>query len=104
MAQSISPSGYNNFEDDPIYQNANYTHDISEQMRVPKNIRIKSTGEYFDDLDLRSNNGQMNYYDRFDDHKYDMTVPDRIVVIGQDQHLGRCFNNMYNSHYYKSFP
>ena len=59
--------------------------DISEQMRVPK--RIKATGEYYDDLDnLPLSNGNSNHWNYHD--KIDMTVPDRIVVIGQDQHLG----------------
>lgn len=82
------PGSYSNgYEEDPIFQNSHYTQDISEQMRVPK--RIKATGEYFDDLDhIPHSNGQWNSYQ---DNKYNMTVPDRIVVIGQDQHLGKHF-------------
>jgi len=83
MARSMSPGRFNGYEDDPIMQSASYTQDINEQMRVPK--RIRATGEYYDDHELLSTNGMnsWNYHE-----KIDMTVPDRIVVMGQDQHLG----------------
>lgn len=86
MALSGSPTNYGNgYEEDPIFQKSHYTQDISEQMRVPK--RIKATGEYYDDFDMPLGNGggsnHWNYHD-----KIDMTVPDRIMVIGQEQHLG----------------
>ncbi|XP_053696816.1 transport and Golgi organization protein 11 isoform X2 [Sabethes cyaneus] len=85
MARSISPGGYSNYEDDSLFQNAAYTHDINEQMRVPK--RIRATGDYFDDNELLSNgNGAINSWNYHD--KIEMNVPDRIVVLGQDQHLG----------------
>lgn len=85
MAQSASSPSFNGYEDDPIFQNVNYTQDINDRMRVPK--RIKATGEYFDDHELLSNNGNINSWTYHDD-KFDMTVPDRIVFLGQDQHLG----------------
>ncbi|XP_053680016.1 transport and Golgi organization protein 11 [Anopheles nili] len=85
MARSISPGGYGNYEDDSMFQNAAYAHDISEQMRVPK--RIRATGDYYDDQDLLPNgNGEINSWNYH--NKIDMNVPDRIVVLGQDQHLG----------------
>lgn len=85
MARSASPSFSSGFEEDPIFQKSHYMQDISEQMRVPK--RIKATGEYYDDFDhLPNSNGGSNHWNYHD--KIDMTVPDRIVVIGQDQHLG----------------
>lgn len=85
MEQPGSQHYSNGYEEDPIFENSHYTQDISEQMRVPK--RIKATGEYYDDLDhLPQSNGNWNNYP---DSKYNMTVPDRIVVIGQDQHLGK---------------
>ncbi|KAG4077714.1 hypothetical protein HA402_004173 [Bradysia odoriphaga] len=85
MARSGSPGFGNGYEEDPIFQNSHYTQDISEQMRVPK--RIRATGEYYDDLDhFPYSNGGSNHYSYQD--KIDMTVPDRIVVMGQDQHLG----------------
>lgn len=93
MALSSSPASIAaSFEDDPLYHNGHYTRDISEQMRVPK--RIKGTGEYYEDQDnwmhgggggapANGNSNAWNYQDNFD-----MTVPDRIVVIGQEQHHG----------------
>lgn len=86
MALSGSPTNYGNgYEEDPIFQKSHYTQDISEQMRVPK--RIKATGEYYDDFDMPlSNGGGSNHWNYQD--KIDMTVPDRIMVIGQEQHLG----------------
>ncbi|XP_055637304.1 transport and Golgi organization protein 11 isoform X2 [Toxorhynchites rutilus septentrionalis] len=85
MARSASPGGYSNYEDDSLFQNAAFTHDISEQMRVPK--RIRATGGYFDEHELLSNgNGEINSWNYSD--KIEMNVPDRIVVLGQDQHLG----------------
>ncbi|XP_058450771.1 transport and Golgi organization protein 11 isoform X2 [Malaya genurostris] len=85
MARSISPGGYSNYEDDSMFQNAAYTHDLNEQMRVPK--RIRATGDYFDEHELLSNgNGAINSWNYHD--KIEMNVPDRIVVLGQDQHLG----------------
>lgn len=87
MARSASPGGFSNYEDDSLFQNAVFTHDISEQMRVPK--RIRATGDYFDDHELLSNgNGEINSWNYHD--KIEMNVPDRIVVLGQDQHLGEC--------------
>ena len=81
----MTPTGYNGYDDD-MYQRSTYTHDISEQMRVPK--RIRATGEYFDDHDIGIGNGNVpnswNYH-----QKMDMSVPDRIVVVGHDQHLGK---------------
>lgn len=86
MARSGSPGFGNGYEEDPIFQNSHYTQDISEQMRVPK--RIRATGEYYDDLDhFPYSNGGSNHWNYQD--KIDMTVPDRIVVMGQDQHLGK---------------
>lgn len=85
MARSASPGGFSNYEDDSLFQNAAYTHDISEQMRVPK--RIRATGGYFEEHELLSNgNGEINSWNYRD--KIEMNVPDRIVVLGQDQHLG----------------
>lgn len=88
MALPGSPSSFTNgYEEDPIFQKSHYTQDISEQMRVPK--RIKATGEYYDDFDMAMGNGGSNW--GYQD-KINMTVPDRIMVIGQEQHLGKLFN------------
>lgn len=86
MAAPGSPSSFNGYEEDPIFQKSHYTQDISEQMRVPK--RIKATGEYYDDFDLPLGNGNGTSNWGYQD-KIDMTVPDRIMVIGQEQHLGK---------------
>lgn len=81
-----SPTFANGFEEDPMFQKSHYMQDISEQMRVPKRIRATG-GEYFDDMDhLAGHNGGSNHWNYQD--KIDMTVPDRIVVMGQDQHMG----------------
>lgn len=85
MERSMSPNYSNGYEEDPIFQKTHYTQDISEQMRVPK--RIRATGEYNDDIDQNYGNGNGWHLEQ----KFDMTVPDRIVVMGQDQHLGICF-------------
>lgn len=90
MALSSSPNSIASYEDDPLYHSSHFTKDISEQMRVPK--RIKGTGEYYEDQDMwapnhgqaNGNSNAWNYQDNFD-----MTVPDRIVVIGQEQHHGK---------------
>lgn len=85
MALSGSPTNYGNgYEEDPFFQKSHYTQDISEQMRVPKRIRANGV---FDDFDLPLGNGGSNHWNYQD--KIDMTVPDRIVVMGQDQHLGK---------------
>lgn len=86
MAVPGSPSSFTNgYEEDPIFQKSHYTQDISEQMRVPK--RIKATGEFYDDFDMQLGNGGSNHWGYQD--KINMTVPDRIMVIGQEQHLGK---------------
>lgn len=86
MALPDSPSHFRNgYEEDPIFQKSHYTQDISEQMRVPK--RICGTGEVYDDFD--NMNGGSNGWNHYQHDKLDMTVPDRIMVIGQDQHFGK---------------
>lgn len=74
-------------EDRPLalYTDMHFSQDMSGKMRVPK--RIRATGEYSDeDLLLSNQNGIMNSWNYQD--KISMNVPDRIVVLGQDQHLG----------------
>jgi mitochondrial fission factor len=81
-----------NYEEE--YNNANYAHLINEQMRVPK--RIKATGEYYDEHE--HNNGYLpwNYQD-----KIEMNVPERIVVTGSNQTLGK---NLFLSYVSCSCP
>lgn len=82
MAQSPTPM-FNGLDDD-LYNDAKYAHEINDKMRVPK--RIKATGEFSDEDRLLSNqNGMMNSWNYHD--KIDMNVPDRIVVLGHNQHL-----------------
>lgn len=80
-----SPShGYGGFEGDPLmeaYNNARFSQEISDKMKVPK--RIAANGYEIDHDLMNSNHMAWN-----NNEKFDMTVPDRIVVIGQDQHLG----------------
>uniref|UniRef100_A0A8W7PPF7 Mff-like domain-containing protein n=1 Tax=Anopheles coluzzii TaxID=1518534 RepID=A0A8W7PPF7_ANOCL len=76
MARSISPGGYSNYDDDAMFQNAAFTHDISEQMRVPK--RIRATGDYYDDQDLLPNgNGRDKLVELPQQDRYDRTGPYR---------------------------
>lgn len=85
MSNFSSPTRFNGNEDDPLFLDTNFTQDISDKMSVPK--RIRATGEVSDDDHLLSNqNGIMNSWNYSD--KIDMNVPDRIVVLGQDQQLG----------------
>lgn len=85
---STSPTNYG-FEGDPMleaYMNAKFSEEISEKMKVPKRIIMSNSHEMeSDNHEILNGNGMnsWNYYE-----KLDMTVPDRIVVIGQDQHLG----------------
>lgn len=81
---STSPTNYG-FEGDPMmeaYMNAKFSEEISEKMKVPK--RLTANGQEIENEILNGN--QMNSWNYYE--KHDMTVPDRIVVIGQDQHLG----------------
>lgn len=70
-----------NYADDPAY-----TRLISLNMKVPQ--RIKATGE-FDDEPHHGPNGTASHggWD-YSNEKFDMNVPDRILLMGQDQHLG----------------
>lgn len=70
--------------DDDLYNDAKFAHEINDKMRVPK--RIKATGEFSDeDLLLSNQNGMISSWNYHD--KIDMNVPDRIVVLGHNQHL-----------------
>lgn len=82
MVTPQSPTRMFNGLDDDIY--SEYAHEINDKMRVPK--RIKATGEYSDEDRLLSNqNGMINSWNYHD--KIDMNVPDRIVVLGHNEHL-----------------
>lgn len=84
MATPQSPTRMFNGLDEDIYNEAKFAHEINDKMRVPK--RIKATGEFSDeDLLLSNQNGLINSWNYHD--KIDMNVPDRIVVLGHNQHL-----------------
>ncbi|XP_023297781.2 transport and Golgi organization protein 11 isoform X1 [Lucilia cuprina] len=84
MVTPQSPTRMFNGLDEDIYNEAKFAHEINDKMRVPK--RIKATGEYSDeDLLLSNQNGMINSWNYHD--KIDMNVPDRIVVLGHNQHL-----------------
>ncbi|XP_041973990.1 transport and Golgi organization protein 11 [Aricia agestis] len=59
-----------------------YTRLISHNMTVPQ--RIKATGDFDDES---TPNGMVTGWD-YANEKFDMKVPERILVVGQDQHLG----------------
>lgn len=83
--QSPTRHMFNGLDEDVIYNEAKFAHEINDKMRVPK--RIKATGEFSDeDLLLSNQNGIINSWNYHD--KIDMNVPDRIVVLGHDRHLG----------------
>ena len=75
MPKGHSPTHFNGEKDH--YYDSNFTLDINERMRVPKNIRI--SGDYSDD-DVISNNGSS--WNQMNNEKCDMSVPDRILVVG----------------------
>lgn len=85
MTAPQSPTrNFNGLDEDDIYNDAKFAHEINDKMRVPK--RIKATGEFSDEDPLLSNqNGIINSWNYQD--KIDMNVPDRIVVLGHNQHL-----------------
>ncbi|KAH8394685.1 hypothetical protein KR222_001844 [Zaprionus bogoriensis] len=84
MVTPQSPTPMFNGLDDDLYNDAKFAHEINDKMRVPK--RIKATGEFSDeDLLLSNQNGLINSWNYSD--KIDMNVPDRIVVLGHNQHL-----------------
>lgn len=60
-----------------------YTRLISHNMTVPQ--RIKANGDIFDDENTP--NGLVSGWD-YANEKFDMKVPERILVMGQDQHIG----------------
>lgn len=84
MATPQSPTPMFNGLDEDLYSEAKFAHEINDKMRVPK--RIKATGEFSDeDLLLSNQNGLISSWNYHD--KIDMNVPDRIVVLGHNQHL-----------------
>uniref|UniRef100_A0A1B6I7T5 Mff-like domain-containing protein n=1 Tax=Homalodisca liturata TaxID=320908 RepID=A0A1B6I7T5_9HEMI len=79
MSKAASPTRFSGDMDH--FYDPKFTQEISQKMRVPKRIRVD--GETEDDV---STNLPLSSWNQPD--KFDMQVPDRILVIGQDQHFG----------------
>lgn len=72
-----------NGEADNFYD-PNFTLDINKKMRVPKSIRV--SGDYTDEEVPGTNGSSWNQV--LSAEKFEMHVPDRILVVGQEQHVG----------------
>ncbi|KAJ8683914.1 hypothetical protein QAD02_019706 [Eretmocerus hayati] len=80
MANAHSPTRFNGEADN--FFDPNYTLDINKRMRVPKSIRVNGD---FADEDVPAMNGTAW---ALPNEKLEMHVPDRILVVGQEQHIG----------------
>lgn len=76
MPKAHSPAVFNGGSDN--YYDPNFPIDINQKMKVPKSIRV--SGDYSDD-DASSING--NWNQPMPAEKFDMNVPDRILVVGK---------------------
>ncbi|KAK2580530.1 hypothetical protein KPH14_006261 [Odynerus spinipes] len=82
MSKTHMPTRFNGEADN--FYDPNFTLDVNKRMRVPKSIRV--SGDYTDD-DISSINGSAwNQTNSME--KLEMHVPDRILVVGQEQHIG----------------
>jgi len=75
---------YNSNGHDEMYD-TNFTADISNRMQVPKRIRVGGNNS---DVEAMVNGNYGSRYDYKTETKYEMSVPDRILVVGQDKHIG----------------
>lgn len=75
MSKAASPTRFSG--DFDHFYDPNFTADISQKMRVPK--RIKVDGESDDD----QNNAGSHWNAALASEKFDMHVPDRILVAGK---------------------
>ncbi|XP_069676244.1 transport and Golgi organization protein 11 isoform X2 [Periplaneta americana] len=80
MSKAASPTRYSG--DIGHFYDPDFAADIHKKMRVPK--RIKVDGESDDD----QNNIESNWNMALANEKFDMRVPDRILVVGQERHVG----------------
>ncbi|XP_063224156.1 transport and Golgi organization protein 11 [Bacillus rossius redtenbacheri] len=78
MSKAASPTRFSG-EYDHFYD-PSFTADISQKMRVPKRIRVDGV---LDDEDANAGSNWKN-----DTEKFEMIVPDRILVAGEDRHIG----------------
>ena len=76
MSKAASPTRFSGDLDH--FYDPNFTADISQKMRVPK--RIKVDGEIDDDV---HNNLGTNWSTMLATEKFDMHVPDRIILAGK---------------------
>ncbi|XP_046392512.1 transport and Golgi organization protein 11 [Ischnura elegans] len=79
MADVTSPSRFN--ADGDHFYDSNKADDITYSMRVPKRITVAGTAGEVDtfrsDWDQSNGNESLN-----------MHIPDRIIVVGEDKHVG----------------
>ncbi|KAK7866020.1 hypothetical protein R5R35_008535 [Gryllus longicercus] len=76
MSKTTSPQRFGEGMDH--YYDPNFTADISQKMRVPKRIKVGGSGD--DDVTAPTVGPVPD--------KFEMHVPDRILVAGQEQHIG----------------
>lgn len=82
MSKAHSPTVFNGEADN--FYDPNFTLDINKRMRVPKSIRV--SGDYTEEEIADTNGSSWNQVVAGD--KFEMHVPDRILVVGQEQHVG----------------
>lgn len=85
MSKTHSPTVFNG-EPDSFYD-PNFTLDINKRMRVPKSIRV--SGDYTDDDAAGTNGSSWNQV--VSTEKFEMHVPDRILVVGKYTTFPRLF-------------
>lgn len=81
MSKAATPTRFSGDLDH--FYDPNFTADISQKMRVPKRIKVDGGTEDYD-----QNNAGNNWNTMLINEKFDMHVPDRILVAGQEQHVG----------------
>ncbi|XP_015176785.1 PREDICTED: transport and Golgi organization protein 11 isoform X1 [Polistes dominula] len=82
MSKTHIPARFNGEADN--FYDPNFTLDVNKRMRVPKSIRVN--GDYTDE-DISTMNGSA-WNQANSNEKLEMHVPDRILVVGQEQHIG----------------
>ncbi|KAJ8871154.1 hypothetical protein PR048_027459 [Dryococelus australis] len=78
MSKATSPTRFSG-EYDHFYD-PSFTADMSHKMMVPKRIRVDGV------IDDEESNAGINW--RTESEKFEMIVPDRILVAGEDRHIG----------------
>ncbi|EFN60203.1 Transport and Golgi organization protein 11 [Camponotus floridanus] len=83
MSKTHSPTHFNG-EIESIYY-PEFNANIDKQMRVLKSIRVN--GDYTDEDSAATNRSTWNQMSNTTE-KLEMHVPERILVVGQEQHVG----------------